>query len=170
MVAANGWGAMTGDGFNYGRLMQKALRRLMAEVLGQVAERGLPGGHHFFITFDTSHPGVDMPDWLKADYPEELSIVLQYEFDDLAVAPDRFSVSLSFKNRMATLVVPFDAVRTFADPSENFGLRFDAVESDGTEALSPEEPEDGPDDDGPEGGEAPKGEAEIVSLDAFRKR
>ena len=159
---------MTGDGFNYGRLMQRALRRLMADVLGRVAETGLPGGHHFFITFDTTHPGVDMPDWLKAEYPEELSIVLQYEFEDLAVASDRFSVTLSFKNRPATLVIPFDAVRTFADPSENFGLRFDAVEGDGEEPA-PDGPE-GPDDEGPEGGDAPKGEAEVVSLDSFRKR
>ena len=162
------------DGFNYGRLMQRALRRLMAEVLGQVAESGLPGDHHFFISFDTTHPGVDMPDWLKAEYPEELSIVLQYEFEDLAVAADRFSVSLSFKNRMATLVIPFDAVMTFADPSENFGLRFDAHEQDpdADEAAAPAAPQgddaedDGPDDDG----DKPKGEAEIVSLDAFRKR
>ena len=161
---------MTGDGFNYGRLMQKALRGLMAEVLGQVAERGLPGGHHFFITFDTSHPGVDMPDWLRAKYPDELSIVLQYEFEDLAVAADRFSVRLSFDNSLATLVVPFDAVMTFADPSENFGLRFDAQEHDdtGEDAAAPDG--EGPGDDDPDGAPAPKGEAEIVSLDAFRKR
>jgi hypothetical protein len=156
---------MMGDGsFNYGRLMQRALRGVMAEVLGQVAEAGLPGEHHFFISFDVNHPGVDMPDWLKAEHPEELSIVLQYEFDDLAVAADRFSVTLSFKNRPATLVVPFDAVVTFADPSENFGLRFDAASA-------------GDDDDGPEGGpdddpdaDPPRGDAEVVSLDAFRKR
>ena len=162
------------DGFNYGRLMQRALRRLMAEVLGQVAESGLPGDHHFFISFDTTHPGVDMPDWLKAEYPEELSIVLQFEFEDLAVAADRFSVSLSFKNRMATLVIPFDAVMTFADPSENFGLRFDAHEQDpdADEAAAPAAPQDDDaEDDGPDGdGDKPKGEAEVVSLDAFRKR
>ena len=153
---------MAGKGFNYGRLMQRAMRGLMAEVLGDVARRGLPGGHHFFISFRTDHPGVDLPDWLREKFPEELSIALQHEFWDLAVASDRFSVGLSFSDRAATLVVPFDAVTTFADPSENFGLRFDAVD---------EKP-----DGGPEGGPPPKdhaprdSDAEVVRLDAFRKR
>ncbi len=155
---------MAGQGFNYGRLMQRALRGLMAEVLGQVAKRGLPGGHHFFISFDVAHPGVDMPDWLRAEHPKELAIVLQHEFHDLAVAADRFSVSLSFQNRLATLVVPFDAVTTFADPSENFGLRFDAAEGEG----GPTDP--GGDDPGPKGPKPPEGEAEVVRLDRFRKR
>lgn len=154
---------MAGQGFNYGRLMQRALRGLMAEVLGQVAKRGLPGAHHFFISFDVTHPGVDMPDWLRAEHPKELAIVLQHEFADLAVASDRFSVRLSFQNRMATLVVPFDAVTTFADPSENFGLRFDAAEHEG----GPNDP--GDDDPGPKG-PRPEGEAEVVRLDKFRKR
>jgi hypothetical protein len=155
---------MSDESFNYGRLMQRALRGVMAEVLGRVAESGLPGEHHFFISFDVNHPGVDMPDWLKAEHPEELSIVLQYEFEDLAVAADRFSVRLSFRNRAATLVVPFDAVVTFADPSENFGLRFDAASADDDDG-----PDDGP-DDGESAPEPPKGDAEVVSLDAFRKR
>jgi hypothetical protein len=153
---------MGAKGFNYGRLMQRAMRGLMAEVLGEVARRGLPGGHHFFISFRTDHPGADMPDWLRERFPEELSIVLQHEFEDLAVAADRFSVRLSFSDRPATIVVPFDAVTTFADPSENFGLRFDATE---------EKPEGDPD-----GGPGPRdpgprdGDAEVVRLDAFRKR
>ena len=157
---------MARSGFNYGRLMQRAMRGLMAEVLGVVARRGLPGAHHFFISFDTSHPGVDMPDWLKAEHPEELAIVLQHEFDDLAVASDRFSVRLSFRDRPATLVVPFDAVTTFADPSENFGLRFE-----------PHEAEGGGPGGGPEGGPPPpeppaprENPADVVSLDSFRKR
>jgi hypothetical protein len=158
---------MSGKGFNYGRLMQRAMRGLMAEVLGEVAKRGLPGGHHFFITFSSEHPGVDMPDWLRAQYPTELSIVLQHEFDDLAVAADRFSVRLSFSNKPCVLVIPFDAVTTFADPSENFGLRFDASEekSDGGS-------DDGPGGDGPGRG-APKPretEGEVVRLDSFRKK
>jgi hypothetical protein len=72
------------DSFNYGRLMQRALRGVMVEVLGRVAESGLPGEHHFFISFDVTHPGVDIPDWLRAEHPEELSVVLQHEFTDLA--------------------------------------------------------------------------------------
>ncbi len=152
---------MAGRGFNYGRLMQRAMRGLMAEVLGEVARRGLPGGHHFFISFDTSHPGVDMPDWLREKHPAELSIVLQFEFEDLAVAADRFSVRLSFQNRPATLVVPFDAVTTFADPSENFGLRFDAAD---------EKPDGGPEGPSPRDPAPKDGDAEVVRLDAFRKR
>jgi hypothetical protein len=157
-------GEKMSDSFNYGRLMQRALRGVMVEVLGRVAESGLPGEHHFFISFDVTHPGVDIPDWLRAEHPEELAIVLQHEFDDLAVAADRFSVTLSFSDRPATLVVPFDAVATFADPSEKFGLRFDAAEH------AEDGPEDDPDDGAAEDDAPPKGDAEVVSLDAFRKR
>lgn len=152
---------MTGRGFNYARLMQRAMRGLMAEVLGDVARKGLPGGHHFFISFSSVHPGVDMPDWLREQFPKELSIVLQHEFDDLAVAADRFSVRLSFSNRPATLVVPFDAVTTFADPSENFGLRFDGAD---------EQDDKGPDEPPPQAPKPRDSEAEVVRLDAFRKR
>jgi hypothetical protein len=152
--------------------MQRALRGLMADVLGQVAKRGLPGNHHFFISFDTTHAGVDIPDWLRAEYPEELAIVLQHEFGDLAVANDRFSVVLSFSDRPATLVVPFDAIKTFADPSENFGLRFDANEhEDGDEPPEPAGPRgNGPGEPQHERPPASDGDGEVVSLDAFRKR
>jgi uncharacterized protein len=152
---------MTGRGFNYARLMQRAMRGLMAEVLGEVARKGLPGGHHFFISFNSAHPGVDIPDWLREQFPKELSIVLQHEFDDLAVVADRFSVRLSFSNRPATLVVPFDAVTTFADPSENFGLRFDGAD---------EQDDKGPDEPPPPAPKPRDSDAEVVRLDAFRKR
>jgi hypothetical protein len=158
---------MTKAVFNYGRLMQRAMRGLMAEVLGEIARDGLPGGHHFFITFSTVHPGVDAPDWLRAQYPEELSIILQHEFEDLAVTSDRFSVSLSFGDRPATLVVPFDAVTTFADPSENFGLRFDAHEESDEEEPALDDADADDDETEPE---KPSGEGSVVSLDSFRKR
>ncbi|MEM9046072.1 MAG: ClpXP protease specificity-enhancing factor SspB [Pseudomonadota bacterium] len=158
---------MTGaDGFDYGRLMQRALRGLMAEVLGRVAEEGLPGEHHFYINLDTTHPGVDMPDWLRERHPEELTMVIQHEYSDLAVMADRFSIRLSFSNRPVTLVVPFDAVRTFVDPSMEFGLKFEAHEPDDepevmaiTEEAVDEEP----------AGSESQGSAEVVSLDTFRK-
>ncbi len=156
---------MADDGFNYGRLMQRALRGLMAEVLGDVARRGLPGAHHFFISFDTQHAGVDMPDWLKAEHPEELAIVIQHEFDDLAVAADRFSIRLSFHDRPATLVIPFDAVTTFADPSENFGLRFEPHDAEDDSGAGPDDDPPKPQDPAPR-----ETEAEVVSLDSFRKR
>lgn len=160
---------MRGSGFNYGRLMQRALRGLMAEVLGTVAKRGLPGAHHFFISFNTAHPGVDMPEWLRQQYPEELSIILQHEFSDLAVANDRFSVALSFGNRLATLVVPFDAVTTFADPSENFGLKFDASDADHSEDDAPAAASPPPPNREPRDPERTTG-SEVVSLSDFRKK
>ena len=113
---------------NYGQLMHKAFAPLMAEVLAQVAREGLPGKHHFFITFDTTHPGVDMAPSLRARYPKEMTIVLQDWFADLAVMKDRFSVTLNFGDVPEPIVVPFEAVKTFVDPRVEFGLRFDAHE------------------------------------------
>jgi len=157
-------------GFDYGRLMQRALRGLMAEVLGEVAENGLPGAHHFYIGIDTTHPGVDMPAWLHDAHPERMTIVLQEWFADLAVLGDRFQVTLNFNNRPETLVIPFDAVETFIDPSSKFGLKFDDYDTDGAEFApdathAPTAPADAP---APEG-DRPDGSATIVSLDSFRK-
>lgn len=159
---------MRGQGFNYPRMLQRALRSLMVEVLVQVAKRGLPGEHHLYFTIETTHPGLVMPEWLREQYPATMSIVLQHEFTDLAVAGDRFSVTLSFGNRPATLVVPFDAVTTFADPFAKFGLRFDGAEHDAGERADP-----GDDPDNPGGGrpKPPREQAsEVISIDAFRKR
>lgn len=168
-------------GLNYGRLMQKALRGLMVEVLGYVAENGLPGEHHFYITVDTTHPGVDMPDYLRGRYPREMTIVLQEWFADLAVLGDRFQVTLNFSNRPETLVVPFAAVLTFIDPSVKFGLKFDEDEGgDGTAIPSLEHAaeEIGPETDrttesGPENGDDDPGgggsSADVVRLDKFRR-
>ncbi len=169
------------DRLNYGQLMQKALRGLMAEVLGQVAEHGLPGEHHFYIGIDTTHPGVDMADWLKGRYPREMTIVLQGWFEDLAVLGDRFQVTLNFSNQLETLVIPFAAVQTFIDPSVKFGLKFDEDEGgDGTAIPSLEHAaeEIGPETDrttesGPENGDDDPGgggsSADVVRLDKFRR-
>lgn len=156
-----------GSGINYGRYMERAMRGVMAEVLGQVAEHGLPGGHHFYITFDTSHPGVDIPPFLRDRYPREMMIVLQEWFDDLAVMGDRFRVTLNFSNNPETLVVPFAAVKTFIDPSVKFGLKFDDQENEDDEDDAPggDTGPDGPDDEPP----PPRGPADVVSLDRFRK-
>lgn len=151
---------------NYGQLMHKALRGLIAEVLTQVARDGLPGEHHFFITFDTTHPGVDMAASLHERYPGEMTVVLQNQFDDLAVMKDRFSVTLSFGNIPHPIVIPFTAIKTFADPSVNFGLKFDGHEGAAdrgldapTEPLPPKAPPP----------VKPAGDGEVVSLDKFRK-
>ena len=151
-------------GFNYGQLMHKALCAMMAEVLSQVARDGLPGKHHFFITFDTTHPGVDMDEALKARYPKEMTIVLQDWFADLAVMKDRFTVTLNFGNVPEPIVVPFEAMKTFVDPSVEFGLRFDADRRPrrrrrrgrGRRRRQPATPLE-------------PGDAEVVSLDKFRK-
>lgn len=154
------------DGFDYGHLMQRAMRSLMSEVLGRVADEGLPGEHHFYISFETAHPGVDIPAWLREKYPDEMTIVLQDWFDDLAVANDRFSVTLNFSDQAQKLVIPFAAVRTFVDPSVKFGLKFDPRDPD-----EPDDPELDEESD-TSGEEKPAGRevgGDVVSLDKFRK-
>ena len=146
---------MTPTELNYGRMMQRALRSVMAEALGTVAENGLPGDHHFYITIDTRHPQTELPEWLLEEYPDQITIVLQFEFSDLEVSPDGFSVSMSFADRPAAIYAPFDAVLTFVDPSVEFGLKFDATEVE--------------QEDEPEVMNEPDGGGEVVSLDQFRK-
>lgn len=145
---------------DYGNLMHRAMRGLIQSVLEDVAQHGLPGAHHFFITFDTQHPDVDMADWLRARYPEEMTVVLQHWYEGLEVTDDGFSVTLNFGNSPEPLVIPFDAVRTFVDPSVEFGLRFETHEES--------EDEDDEDPETPAVDEKPH-EAEVVSLDKFRK-
>ena len=149
-------------GIDYGNLMHQAMRGLIKSVLADVAENGLPGEHHFFITFDTRQPGVSLAPWLKERYPQEMTVVLQHEFGPLSVDDDGFSVSLSFGNKPELLVIPFDAVRTFVDPSVEFGLRFESQDGDDEEG-------DEDDDDGDDDPPSPRPEAEVVSLDRFRK-
>jgi hypothetical protein len=147
---------------DYGGLMQRALRGVMAQTLGIVAKNGLLGGHHFYITLDTQHAGVDMPAWLKQQYPKEITIVLQNEFWDLIVLQDRFSVGLSFSGRSAPLVVPFDAVTRFVDPHAEFGLKFDAHDVDDDDSDDDEEDPD-PAPSSPRGGD-------VVNINRFRKQ
>ena len=165
---------MTGrDRINYGRFMERAMRGVVAEVLGTVAKHGLPGAHHFYISFDTTHPGVDIPAYLHERHPKEMMIVLQDWYDDLAVMGDRFRVTLNFSNHPETLVIPLEAVKTFVDPSVKFGLKFDdhersedaIFEPDGPDEVEADEPDDGP--DGP--GSGRRSSADVVSLDRFRK-
>ncbi|MEM9048974.1 MAG: ClpXP protease specificity-enhancing factor SspB [Pseudomonadota bacterium] len=155
------------DRLNYGQLMQKALLRLVAEVLGRVAEDGLPGDHHFYITFDTTHPGVDIPAHLRGRFPDKMTIVLQEWFEDLALAGDRFSVTLSFDGIAQKLVVPLGAIQTFVDPSVEFGLRFDIRDGDESDPDGPSDPVD------PGGGMKPDRatpeRGDVVSLDRFRR-
>ncbi len=149
---------------DYGNLMHRAMRGLIQTVLADVAQNGLPGAHHFFITFDTTHPGVAIADWLKERYPSEMTVVLQHWFSGLEVTDEGFSVTLNFGNHPEPLVIPFDSVRTFVDPSVEFGLRFESQDDD-----EDEEDEDEGDEDEPLADDPPRPEAEVVSLDKFRK-
>ncbi len=147
---------------DYGNLMHRAMRGLIQTVLRDVAEQGLPGNHHFFITFDTRHPGVAIANWLRERYPEEMTIVIQTWYAGLEVTEAGFSITLNFNNTPEPLVIPFDAVRTFVDPSVEFGLRFETQGADGEADEEEAEPEDEPPEDPPH-------LAEVVRLDRFRK-
>ena len=146
---------------DYGNLMHRAMRGLIQSVLTEVAEEGLPGAHHFFITFDTTHPDVQIADWLKERYPTEMTVVIQHWFENLSVTDEGFSVTLNFGNNPEPRVIPFDALRTFVDPSVEFGLRFETQEQD--------EDEDDEDIEVEAEDEPVRQDAEIVSLDQFRK-
>lgn len=153
---------MAEDQMRYDLLTQKALMAVVRDSLRIAATEGLPGEHHFYISFRTGAPGVDISDRLKAQYPEEMTIVLQHQFWDLKISETGFSVGLSFDKTPEKLVVPFSALQGFFDPSVQFGLQFtgevaDAELDDEADTTSDEKP----------AGEKTAGE--VVSLDAFRK-
>ena len=151
---------------DYGKLMHKAMRGLIQEVLSDVRENGLPGSHHFFITFDTTHPDIEIADWLRERYPIEMTVVMQDWFQNLEVSDEGFSVTLTFGEATEPLNIPFDAVITFVDPSVEFGLRFEPHdEEDEEESLIVAVAEDAVADEH----DANRPDAEIVSLDSFRK-
>src|SRR3954451_11615723 len=117
-------GAMPQDLYHYETMIDRALRGVVREALERASREGLRGAHHFYIGFATDMPGVSIPDSLRARFPQEMTIVLQHQFWDLEVSEDSFSVTLSFQRQPERLVVPFAAVRSFADPSVNFSLEF----------------------------------------------
>jgi hypothetical protein len=125
---------MDPDKIDYSAILQDALRDAVRRVLERVAEHGLPGEHHFFIGFRTAFPGVEVPRFLRDQYPEEVTIILQHQFWGLEVTPDAFSVLLTFGGSRQRLLVPFAALTAFADPSADFGLRFDADAEDAARA------------------------------------
>ena len=153
---------MTGT-IDYGTLMHRAMRGLILEVLNDVAENGLPGQHHFFITFDTMHTDVEIADWLSDRYPEEMTVVMQNWFDNLDVTDEGFSVTLNFGDKPEPLYIPYDAIRTFVDPSVEFGLRFETQDEDDDDPDEVKAIEKHPDEANVQR------DAEILSLDNFRK-
>jgi hypothetical protein len=168
---------MATDHIRYDVLARDALRGVLRQVLTDAAEHGLPGDHHFYITFLSKAEGVKISSRLLSQYPEEMTIILQHQFWDLVVTPDRFEVGLSFGGVPERLVVPFSAIKSFLDPSVQFGLQFEtadgALVTDQPEAhqsaATPAPtavPDTATDDEPPKPSEG----AEVVRLDRFRKK
>lgn len=160
----------------YDQMIEEALRGVVRRALRTVAESGLPGSHHFYITFRTTAPGVEIAPHLHERYPDEMTIVLQYQFWGLEVVADRFEVTLSFNDQPERLVVPYSAITAFADPAAKFGLQFQqdtaAVAEDTADApttrgdaapTSPAAPDAKP-------GEAKDDGEKVVTLDSFRRK
>ncbi len=183
---------MATDHIRYDILAQEALRGVVRTVLADAAKNGLPGEHHFKITFNTAAPGVRLSDRMRAQYPQSMTIVLQHQFWDLAVNDESFEVGLSFGGVPERLAVPFEAITAFYDPAVQFGFQFETIEAAAERgaagktaveppspaavpaetgkpealpapaAAKPQEPPPAPDDGGTGG--------EVVRLDRFRKK
>jgi uncharacterized protein len=183
---------MPADHIRYDVLVQKALRGMVRDVLADTAKTGLLGEHHFFITFDTSAEGVQLSERMRAQYPEEMTIVLQHQFWDLKVTDEAFEVGLSFGGVSERLHIPFAAIKAFADPSVQFTLQFETLTADEAEpqpkpetqargkrplparsippearlpAAAPQKAAEHPQDK-----PGDKAGAEVVRLDRFRKK
>lgn len=171
-------GLMRRQQIDYGQLVEAALRTVVRDVLRQFAAGEVPAPHHFYVTFRTDFPGVEIPDYLHSRYPSEMTIVLQHQFWDLEVNEDWFAVTLSFNDQPERLVIPFEALRVFADPGVEFGLQFTlGNEADGAEAtplpLSAKtgaKPRAVAEEEAEEQAAEQNGGAEIVTLDRFRKK
>ncbi|MDR6333964.1 MULTISPECIES: SspB family protein [Xanthobacter] len=191
---------MTVDHIRYDLLAQEALRSVVRRVLTDVAKTGLPGDHHFFISFDTRAPGVRLSQRMKEKYPEEMTIVLQHQFWDLIVTETSFEVGLSFGGIPERLLVPFTALKGFFDPAVKFGLQFETLTADADGEETDDAPLEtpvsangpGPASNAPtplkpapgaasepalasaataaEGEEKPAGGAQVVQLDVFRNK
>lgn len=170
---------MAKDFIGYEALTDAALRGVVREALRRVEKTGLIGSHHFYLTFRTGFPGVDVPDFLREQYPDEMTVVLQHQFWGLKVTDDAFEVTLTFRKLPATLHIPFEALTAFADRGVQFGLQFRGAKalparrggapSDKTQATGGPPPKTGPGAEA--GGAKPAQETgEIVSLDQFRKK
>jgi hypothetical protein len=154
----------------YDMWMEESLRHVVVRALQYAADVGLPGAHHFYVTFRTDYPGVQIPARLLQKYPQEMTIVLQHQFRDLVVDKEkrRFAVTLSFGGVSAALNVPLDAVSAFVDPSIQYGLRFKVQMPEAEPPAA--EPAAGGDTQTTEKPPEPDAQPQVVSLDAFRKR
>jgi len=167
---------MTQDFLEYPKMVERAMRGVVREALGVALESGLPGLHHFYITFRTRNPDVTIADRLLAQYPDEMTIVMENQYWDLVVDDDKFSITLSFGGAPETLVIPYAAITAFVDPSVHFSLQFDANTDDALEApLQAREeaisPVDGSAPDGEKvGADLSTDDGQVVTLENFRKK
>jgi uncharacterized protein len=159
------------EGIDYQRLVGEALLDVVRRLLVRVAEHGLPGEHHFYITFRTTHPGVSMPRSLRDLYPDEMNVILQHQFWNLEVQPDHFSVELNFAANRQRLVIPFAALTRFVDPSADFGLSFETRSGrDPDSAMpSPRQPA-ASGQAGGDGGSRKSRSGEVIPFDPTRRK
>ena len=172
---------MAKDYIGYHAMTDAALRGVVREALRRIEKQGLIGSHHFYLTFKTHFPGVEIPNFLREQYPDEMTVILQHQFWGLKVKDEQFEVALTFRKLPATLVIPFAALTKFFDPGVQFGLELKGVEGEaktaGPTQVSPPLPaaeQNHAKADEPEPAEAPAEKpaspAEVVSLDSFRKK
>jgi hypothetical protein len=178
---------MAKDFIGYQALTDAALRGVVRDALRRIEKQGLIGSHHFYLTFKTKFPGVDIPDFLREQYPDEMTIILQHQFWGLKVSDDRFEVTLTFKKLPATLTIPFPALTAFFDPGVQFGLQFRGPDGElkgAQPAMLPPQPAAEQNRDkseppaklppapppAPAAAEKPAAPGEVVSLDSFRKK
>ncbi|MDA0240265.1 MAG: ClpXP protease specificity-enhancing factor SspB [Proteobacteria bacterium] len=190
---------MREDGFTYEIWVANALKSVLHQALVETAAHGMTGDHHFYINFRTQDDGVKIPDFLRAQYPQEITIVMQHQFEDLNVDEEGFAVTLSFGGNPHRLYVPFDSVTSFSDPSVNFALQMQAhllfdEDQETSQDLDPlpdgktadlhelaraenavedgaeEEAEADPEGEGTETELEEKGSADVIALDAFRTK
>ena len=150
------------DEINYPEIMKQAIQGVISAALDHAAQHGLPGKNHFVINFDTTHPNVNIPVWLREKYPDKMTIIIQHWFENLKVDSDGFRVTLNFGDKPQNLYVAFDSINSFLDPSVNFGLHFAETQiegQEGDEAATSRPPEV----------VSNNSSSKVVSLDSFRK-
>jgi hypothetical protein len=165
---------MAKDFIGYQALTDSALRGVVRDALRRIEKSGLIGAHHFYLTFKTHFEGVDIPDFLKEQYPDEMTIIVQHQYWALKVKDDYFEVTLTFKKLPAPLHIPFNALTAFFDPGVQFGLQFRSegeAGKTGPMMVPPSEPVGEPTPQPEPAAEKPvPAPGEVVSLDSFRKK
>lgn len=161
---------MAKDPLDYETMVQIALREVVYESLSYTEKNGLPGNHHYYITFAAEYPGIEIPDYLKDQYGDEITIVLQYEFWDLKAGKQGFHVTLCFDDAHEKLYIPYGALLSFVDPSVKFGLQFTPIFADSSPVESAEKVIKGDKNPNDKKAEIPTDGSNVITLDKFRKK